>query len=485
MGDAAAAGSGGAAIKSLKRTQTSGVLYGLVPSSELAKPYDIVIIGGGPAGVAAAQKAAFLGRRALIIDDASCSPTELDLSFGAPTGLFSKALRDTAKSLDVELLSKMGLSEHVIWAQVQASVSKLATNNARTVMAMLDEFKISYLRARAKLVGHSGDGDSAMATLSATLKDGTETSISARKVLVASGSTPNRPGSVPFDEERIFDSDSIAKLAFLPKRVVISGAGIIGIEYAKIFSKLKAEVTVLIRGDASHSLARLFDSEICKGLLDDLVESGVTVLAHTSVESFSVPEDFSADAATPLTVTLKGGEGSTAPPSLDCDVFLAAMGRRPTSGGLGLEDLGGTIDAKTGAIKVDGSFSVEGAPASIFAAGDVIGPPALASTSVEQAKAAVSAAFGEAEDDKAHVGKDNFPVGVWTIPEIAYYGFTKEAAIAKGVDAEEGVAPYTACVRTQDIEPRSCTAPFRCSLIPPSNPCVDSCVGVSSLRKAS
>lgn len=264
--ESAAAGSGVAAIKAIKREAT---VYGVVSATELEKPYDMVIIGGGPAGIAAAQKAAFLGRRALIVDDAPCAPTELDLSFGAPTGLFSKALRDTAKTIDVDLLSKMGLDKRVVWAQVQASVANLARNNALTVMEMLKEFKISYLRAKAVVEGHAaGEGDDgSVTTLVATLRDGTTHKLSASHVLIVTGSMPTRPDSVPFDEQRVFDSDSIAKLAFLPKRVVISGAGIIGIEYAKIFAKLKCEVTIMIRGDAATSLARLFDSDIVNGLV--------------------------------------------------------------------------------------------------------------------------------------------------------------------------------------------------------------------------
>merc|ERR1711871_1852898 len=102
----------------------------------LAKTYDVVGIGGGPAGVAAVQKAAFLGRRALLVDDAPCEPHALDLTFGAPTGLFSKALRDCAKTIDVDVLSRMGLDSAVIWAQVQASVARLAANNANTQMSI-------------------------------------------------------------------------------------------------------------------------------------------------------------------------------------------------------------------------------------------------------------------------------------------------------------------------------------------------------------
>ena len=143
MATSSAAGSGAAAVKATR--------HGVVPPEALAKAYDVVIIGGGPAGVAAAQKAAFLGRRSLLVDSAPCAPTALDVTLGAPTGLFSKALRDTAKSLDVDVLSRMGLDADIVWQQVLSSVTRLATNNAKTQMAMLSEFKIDYLRARAVL----------------------------------------------------------------------------------------------------------------------------------------------------------------------------------------------------------------------------------------------------------------------------------------------------------------------------------------------
>ena len=438
----AAAGSALAAIKASKET-----FYGVVSPEALAKPYDVIVIGGGPAGVAAAQKAAFLGRRALVVDDAACPPNALDLTFGAPTGLFSKALRDTAKTLDVDVLSRMGLTDAVVWAQVQASVAKLATNNVKTQMHMLAQFKIDYLRARATL---EADGQH----VACTLKDGTVHRAPATNVLFATGSTPTRPKEVPFDDVRVFDSDSIAKLTFMPRRgVVISGAGIIAIEYAKIFSKLHCHVTMLVRSEAKSSLARIgLDADIAQGLLDDLADNGVNVLTNTSAVGF----DAAADGA--LVVGLKGKEGADPPPpAITCDIFLAAMGRRPCAGGAGLAEAGGVIDDKSGVVKVDESFKVDGIGAngaSVYAAGDVIGPPSLASTGVEQAKAAISAMFDEAKDDEATVGRDNFPVGVWTIPEIGYFGLTKEAAIKKGIDAEEGVASYAECLRGRVFAPQ-------------------------------
>ena len=431
----AAAGSALAAVRNKES------VYGVVAPEALAKPYDVIIVGSGPAGVAAAEKAAFLGRRALLVDDAPCAPNVLDLTFGAPTGLFSKALRDTAKTLDVDVLMKMGLTDAVVWAQVQASVSKLATNNAKTQMAMLTEFKIDYLRARATL---GVDGQH----VTCTLKDGTEHQVATTNVLLATGSVPMRPREVPFDDVRIFDSDSIAKLTFMPKRgVVIAGAGIIAIEYAKIFSKFHCAVTMLVRGEARSSLSRIgLDPDIAKGLLDDLADNGVNVLTNTSASSFDVDVDGA------MTVMLQGKDGGE-PTPIVCDIFLAAMGRRPCSSGVGLAEAGGEIDAKSGVVKVGAGFKVEGVASGVYAAGDVIGPPSLASTGVEQAKAAITAMFEE-EGAEATVGRDNFPVGVWTIPEIGYFGLTKEGAIKAGIDAEEGVAPYAACLRGRVFAPQ-------------------------------
>ena len=302
--------------------------------------------------------------------------------------LFSKALRDTAKTMDVGLLSRMGLNEGVIWMQVGESIKKLATNNVKTQMDMLKEFKVDYLRAKATL--ETGLVVSCEA-------NGTVYKVPTSNVMLTTGSTPTRPDNIPFDDERIFDSDSIAKLTFLPRKgVVIAGAGIIAIEYAKIFAKLQCPVTMVIRRCKS-SFSRIgLDPSIADGLL--ATRHGVTVLTNTSTKSFDIDDDEKT-----LTLTIETKDAPEPPPPIVCDVFLAAMGRRPCSGNVGLAEVNGVIDAKSGVIKVDDSFKVEGAPEGVFAAGDVIGPPALASTGVEQAKSAISCMFGEDTSDKVRV----------------------------------------------------------------------------------
>lgn len=128
------------------------------------------------------------------------------------------------QTLDTALLERMGLDSKVVWAQVQSSVARLAANNAHNAMSMLSELRVDYLRARATI--ESGE------CVLAALPDGSEVRIQTGRILMATGSKPLRPESVPFDDKRVFDSDSIAHLAFLPRSVVVAGAGIIAIECA-------------------------------------------------------------------------------------------------------------------------------------------------------------------------------------------------------------------------------------------------------------
>ena len=117
---------------------------GAVPDAQLAKKYDVIVLGAGPAGVAAAVQAAFFGRRALLIDDpGETQPNMLDLGFGAPTGLYSKALRDSAKSIDVSARRASGRSEAAIWAEVGVNIQRLATNNAETQYQLLEDMRVS------------------------------------------------------------------------------------------------------------------------------------------------------------------------------------------------------------------------------------------------------------------------------------------------------------------------------------------------------
>ena len=214
-------GSGPSAAKySAAAEATPGNIVGSVAAEELAKPYDLIVIGGGPAGVAGGLKGAFLGKRVLVVDKPKAPLDErgIDVSFGGPTGLFSKALRDTAKTLDIKTLQAQGLDDEVIWLQVQRNCLQLARNNAETTVATLRKFRVAYLQGSATL---KGDGKVSVDRVAGA----GPVEVSAEKILCCCGSVPMKPDGIPFDGTRVFDADSINTLAFLPKSVAIVGSG--------------------------------------------------------------------------------------------------------------------------------------------------------------------------------------------------------------------------------------------------------------------
>jgi NAD(P) transhydrogenase len=412
-------------------------IIGEVPVSELEQDYDLVIIGGGPVGVAAALKGSTLGRRCLLVDKPKLRPNAegLDISFGGPTGLFSKALREAGKCMDVVSLRSMGLYEPVIWSQVRGMCERLASMNAEHQVKLMADMKVGYLQADATVVSPN--------KVLVCKEDGRHWIITTEKLLVATGSKPLRPANIPFDDVRVFDSDTVNTLAFLPKEVAISGGGIISIEYAKIFRKLGAKVHLIVRSGAKSSLERIgLDPDIADQLLYFLKKDNVNIYENTEVSSFDVP----CDRSEKISLRLKS-KSEGVPEEATCDIFLAAIGRRPNVSGFGLEKLGAKLAERGGHIEVDGTFqsSVPG----VYAAGDVIGPPSLASTGVYQAQGAVASMFDEGQAES----RGDFPVGMWTVPECAYFGLTKAAAIKKGLDVEEGVASYNACLRGRVFSP--------------------------------
>ena len=278
------------------RRRTLPLLGSSSSGESTSSSYDLVVLGAGPVGVTAALTAAELDKKVLLVDAPAFSGALMkekeDLSLGGPTGLFSKALRDTSKRLSVATLRGMGVSEGSIWNEVRVVCEQLAAINARDRRRALSSAGVTYLQGLATLTkcphdaaagdaggegggeeedgGGEGEGGAAFyyrkfkaaeaaekdACFEVTVRqeDGVSQSVEgeavyARKVLIATGSTAFRPKSIPFEEypDRIFDSDSINNLGFLPKSVAITGSGIIAIEFAKIFRRLGAEVTLIIR----------------------------------------------------------------------------------------------------------------------------------------------------------------------------------------------------------------------------------------------
>lgn len=201
-----------------RRSAVPLLSVGSVPRAELEKPYDLVVVGGGPAGVAGALKGAYLGKRVLLVDKPKAAPAGggLDLFFGGPTGLFSKALRDCAKALNVGSLDAMGLDRDVVFKQVQNNCLRLARNNAQSSVAVLDKFRVDYLQGEAtlNLAGRAPeDGAKLLVRPFAQPEEAVE--VTGEKVLLCTGSYASQPPGIPFDGQTVLDADSVNGEAYV------------------------------------------------------------------------------------------------------------------------------------------------------------------------------------------------------------------------------------------------------------------------------
>jgi NAD(P) transhydrogenase len=460
-------------------------------SSSVETSYDLAVVGAGIVGVQAAMMAAQQtpqkpGMKVILIDAPRASgmlmneATGEDLSLGAPTGLFSKALRDTSKRIKVSTLRGMGLREDSVWNEIISSCVDLASSNSQDIRRQLEMVGVTYLQGFARFPD-TGETDQ----LLVKHDDGNVETIHAEKILIATGSKPSLPKGIPFDGKRVFDSDSINTLSFLPKSIAITGSGIIAVEYAKIFRNLGADVTLIIRDKVPrNALMKIgLDKDVSAVLVAALIRSGIKIEKGAQVCSFDIPEgdDDTKRIRVPIKLELEAKGGGKRPrgaiTELRCDVYLAAVGRVPNTDGLNFNAAGIEVD-EYGGILVD--YQLCSTAPNVYAAGDVLGRPFLASTGVAQAQAAASVLAGSfdplkqcAPDDEACIvggvsqagasfdpislaaNPFAFPTGVWTSPEAAYYGLTTEQAKKLDFDAEvgEAIALYAECVRGRVFSP--------------------------------
>ena len=458
----------------------------------LRKNYDLVVIGGGPVGVTAALRAAAQGFTSILID--ATPPRQFQ--FTGPTGLYSKALRDSALRLDVPVLRSMGIVDKAIWTQVKGFTEQIMRKSGDNNMGALMLSRVPHLRGTGKvlscddLTDDEETGRCAVEVTFSGCKAGeTPRSVLLRadNVLLATGSRAVRlPTFGGLYEQKLggctrcFDSDSIKHLAFLPRSVVVIGGGIIAVEFARIFAELAADVTMVIRAsDLPSSLSRVgIDKSIGYVLQADLEAAGVKLVFNSEVidASFTGADEPSPrrrsaglDADQLELTVVDSGPSRAARPMLKTDILLTATGRKAVAQGLGIEDLGIEI-AKNGDVVVDANLQT--AVPGVYAAGDVIGAPQLASTGIAQAEAAVNAMFGttatalvvgdggtipvgDAEEDESFSPKAllsnaaRYPIGIWTVPELAFVGLTAEAASAPphNLEVVEGIGRYSESIR--------------------------------------
>ncbi len=247
----------------------------------------------------------------------------------------------------------------------------------------------------------------------------------AKKIVVAVGAEPRRPENIPFDGKTIFDSDDILTMEYVPRELTVVGGGVIGTEYGSMFAALGVNVTIV---DARKRLLGFIDEEIIECLQYQMRSLGVTLRLGEEVESCEVKE------GDQVITRLRSGK------VIVSDAVLFSAGRVSATADLGLENIGITPDDR-GRLVVNEQYQTE--LEHIYAAGDVIGFPALASTSAAQGRLTSCNAFGI----KDHLVESELPYGIYSIPEISYVGMNESELTEAGIPYETGVARYKEIAR--------------------------------------
>jgi NAD(P) transhydrogenase len=374
----------------------------------LAYDYDLVVLGGGPAGEKGAAQAAYFGKKVALVER-EAEPGGAAVHTGT---LPSKTLRETAIFLSGYRQSELyGVTVEL---NAELAVPKLlsrknAVRDAEVARIRwnLDRHGVTTLHGAGKLLDAH------------TVQVGDRT-ITGEIILIATGSIPFHPSNIPFEDEDIDDSDTILVIDRLPKSMVILGGGVIGCEYATMFAAMRVDVTLV---EGRPRLLPFLDLEMGERLRGAMTSLGVDIKLETTAKA--VKRD-----GKQIACELSTGE------TIRCDKLLVASGRSGNTKDLGLDKVGVTLD-KRGYVTVDGNYKTN--VPNIYAAGDVIGFPALASTSMEQARVGVCHAFGfQYKKQVSHL----LPYGVYTIPEVSCVGFSEEEAKEKKIDFVVGRAFY-------------------------------------------
>jgi NAD(P) transhydrogenase len=391
--------------------------------------FDLCVIGSGPGGQKAAIQAAKLGRRVCVVEQ-----KEVVGGVAVNTGTIpSKALREVILHVggyanvaprvqDFETAGR-GATLQKLWSAYQAVI----TNEIGIVANQLARNGIEVL---------TGCGRFREPHMLDIVHGENVESVTADFFVVAVGSVPARPATIPFDARTIITSDEIFRLGYLPNSLIIVGGGVIGTEYASMIAALGVRVTLI---EGRPRLLDFVDAELIEALQYHLRQIRLTLrLGEKVVRINSVPPPPGARSMTGslAEVTLESGK------TLHADCLMYCVGRQGATDELNLPAIGLTPDAR-GRVTVDPCFQT--AVPYVYAVGDVVGFPALASTSMEQGRVAACSMFGAACEAMQKL----LPYGIYSIPEISMVGRTEEQLTHDGIPYETGVAQYREIARGQ------------------------------------
>jgi NAD(P) transhydrogenase len=383
--------------------------------------YDLLVIGSGPAGQKAAIQAAKVGKKVGII--------ERKATVG---GICINTGTIPSKSLREAVLFLSGFRQRELYGasfrvKKDITFADLALRCDHVVNAEQEVIRNQLLRNYVDFI--TGTATFTDSHRLAIMQDSETNEHTAETIVVAVGTEPSRPPDIPFDDESIIDSDGLLSLKQLPKSLTIVGAGVIGCEYACILATLGIPVVLV---EKRARLLEFVDSEIIESLQYQMRNIGVTLRLNEEVVGVAKTTNNT------VVLQLKSGKQIRSP------LLVYSAGRIGATKSLGLERIGLAPDER-GRLKVNENFQT--AVPHIYAVGDVIGFPALASTSMQQGRHAACHAFSLSCETSTLL----LPYGIYTIPEISLVGRNEEELTRDGVPYEFGIARYREIARGQII----------------------------------
>jgi NAD(P) transhydrogenase len=385
--------------------------------------YDLLVVGSGPGGQSAALQAAGLGKRVGLVER---KPYIGGVSLQTGT-IPSKALREAAYLSSRFAVRGMrqgaggrGSVDGAFLGEAIARKQRIVESQESLLLNQLLRDGVDLLPGEASFVDPY--------TLRVRRPGGEKKELRAPVIILATGSRPRRPPGVPFDKERILDSSSLLGLRRLPQTMLVIGGGVIACEFATMFAPLGVKVQLV---DSHQHLLDYLDTDIQQILENDMLDMGIKLHMQCRVAEIHREEDR-------VSVLTASGQ------LLEADVLLYALGREPNYEGLNIAGAGLVADDQ-GWVKINAQHQT--ACPHIYIIGDLAGRPSLASTAMEQGRAAVNHAF----DNETTAAPAVLPMAIYTIPELSYVGQTERELIERGVPYVVGRAKFSETARGQII----------------------------------
>ncbi len=393
------------------------------------RQFDLCVIGSGPAGQKAAIQAAKLGKSVAVIEARAAVGGSAVNTGTIP----SKALREAILNLG-GCPSLAPTTADFMAAAKKATLANLWDTCGRVIREEVEMVRSHFARNGVAVL--TGRGRFKDAHTVEVCGEHTIEAVGAANIVIAVGTHPTRPASVPFDEADIITSDELVRLKSIPHSMIVVGGGVIGTEYASMLAALGVKVTLV---EGRQRLLDFVDTEVIEALQYHLRQRGVTLRMGekvVSIKQVEPPPGARSDNKVMAEALLESGK------TLRADCLLYCIGRQGATDGLNLEAAGLSADDR-GRIKVNEHFQTQ--TPNIYAVGDVIGFPALASTGMEQGRVAACHMFGE----RCDMIEDLLPYGIYAIPEISMVGWTEERLTKEGIPYEAGIAQYKEIARGQ------------------------------------